>query len=135
MSFFPESFFYPQFPVGPLMASQPAQVLYSKSFRPKTAIIKNTVRLLYESKYRVQQWRHNTGAAQGGLERGPETCLKLHGQEQADIESLIMTRSRQCWQQHQPKYGSAALACLATACLPYSSSHKNAPLPIINKEF
>lgn len=53
-------------------------VLYAKSFRPETAIIKNTVRLLYESKYRVQRW-HNTGAAQGGPERGPETCLKLHG--------------------------------------------------------
>lgn len=46
--------------------------------RAKTAIIKNTVRLLYESKYRVQL-RHNAGAAQGEAERGPETCLKLHG--------------------------------------------------------
>lgn len=49
-----------------------------KVFQAKTAIIKNTVRLLYESKYRVQL-RHNAGAAKGEAERGPETCLKLHG--------------------------------------------------------
>lgn len=43
--------------------------VYSKSFRPETAIIKNTVRLLYQSKYRV----HNTGAAsRGDSERGSE---------------------------------------------------------------